>query len=96
VGEKALGLVKAQFPRVWECQGGEAEVGEWVGKYLHRSRGRGWDAADGPQSGPQFTGNLRVPVTGKQGVGTDDKQTWTQRVYLSVIFSRQVSEGIFY
>jgi hypothetical protein len=40
-------------------------------------------AADGPQSGPQSAGKLRVRVTGEQGVGSDDKQTWTHRECVS-------------
>jgi hypothetical protein len=37
---KYLGSVKAQFPSVCECQGGEAGVGRCVGEHPHRSRGR--------------------------------------------------------
>jgi hypothetical protein len=40
-------------------------------------------AADGPQLGPRSVGKLRVPVTGEQGVGADDKQIWTQRECVS-------------
>jgi hypothetical protein len=41
------------------------------------------NAAVGPQLDPQPAGKLRVPVTGKQGVGTDDKQTWMQKECVS-------------
>ena len=53
----------------------------------YRKRG---DAADEPQSGPRSAGKLRVLVTGKQGVGADDKQTQTQRECISECnFSKQ-------
>ena len=40
VGGEALGPVKARYPSVGQCQGGEVGVGEWVGEHPHRSRGR--------------------------------------------------------
>jgi hypothetical protein len=45
VGVETLGLVKAPWPSVGECQGREVGmggwVGEWVRKHPHRSRGKG-------------------------------------------------------
>jgi hypothetical protein len=41
MGEEPLGPVKAQCPRVGECQSGEAGVDGWVGEHPHRSTGRG-------------------------------------------------------
>ena len=41
-------------------------------------------AADGPLSGPRSTGKLRVPVTGKQGVGAN-RHGHRESVYLNVI-----------
>jgi hypothetical protein len=38
-GEEAHGPVKALCPIVREWQGGEAEVGKWVGEQTHRSGG---------------------------------------------------------
>jgi hypothetical protein len=35
-------------------------------------------ATDRPHLGPRSTGETRVPVTGGQGVGVDDKQIRTQ------------------
>jgi hypothetical protein len=45
VGGEALGPVKARCPKVEECWGVEAGVGEWEGgEHSHRSRGEGgWD-----------------------------------------------------
>jgi len=55
MGGEALGPVNAGFPSVGKCQGREAEVGGWVGKRPHRSRGEGrWDrglAEDKPEKG---------------------------------------------
>jgi hypothetical protein len=39
LGWEALGPVEAPYPRVGECQRGEAGVGDLVGKHPHRSRG---------------------------------------------------------
>ena len=41
VGEEALGSVKARCPSIWECQGLEAGVGEWLGEHPQRSIGVG-------------------------------------------------------
>jgi hypothetical protein len=50
-------------------------------------------AADGPQSGPRSAGTLRVPVTGEQGVGADDRQTPTQKGCVSECnFSKQAQD----
>jgi hypothetical protein len=38
VGGKALGPVKAQCPRVGECQGKEVGVAGWVEDHTYRSR----------------------------------------------------------
>jgi hypothetical protein len=37
--EETVGLVKALFPSLGECQGGEAGVGEWVGNVLIEAGG---------------------------------------------------------
>jgi hypothetical protein len=50
-------------------------------------------ATEGPQSGSQSAGKLRVPITGEQGVGMDDKQTGTQRECISECnFSKQTPD----
>ena len=41
MGGEALGLVKAQWHSVGECQCDEDGVDCWVGEHPHRSRGRG-------------------------------------------------------
>jgi hypothetical protein len=48
---------------------------------------------DGPQSGLRSAGQLRVLVTGEQGVGTDDKQIRTQGECVSeCIFPKQAPD----
>jgi hypothetical protein len=47
---EALDAVKAQWPRVRECQGGEVGVGEWVGEgalSLKQGRGNGIGSSGG-------------------------------------------------
>jgi hypothetical protein len=39
MGGEALGLVKAQYPSVVECQGSEVGVGRWVEDHSHKIRG---------------------------------------------------------
>ena len=41
MGGESLGPLKAQFPSVGACQGGEVGVGRREGDPPHRSRGRG-------------------------------------------------------
>jgi hypothetical protein len=40
MGGEALGLWKAQYPSVGQCQGRETGANGWVGEHPHRSRGR--------------------------------------------------------
>jgi hypothetical protein len=40
IGEEALGPVKARFPSVGECQGGEVRVGGWGKEHHPRIRVR--------------------------------------------------------
>jgi hypothetical protein len=44
--------VKAKFPSLGECYGGEVTVGRWEGEHPHRSRvdgrgGSGWETRKG-------------------------------------------------
>jgi hypothetical protein len=52
-----LGPVEVRCPRIEECQGMKAGVGEWVGEHPHRGRGRGrrWGFPEGrPGKGITF------------------------------------------
>ena len=42
MGGEPLGPVKASFPSVGECQGGEVDVGGWASTIIEEGEGR-WD-----------------------------------------------------
>jgi hypothetical protein len=71
-----------------EWKKGQGNRGNWMVSMQVRVLGQvcGWSvgAAGGPHLGPWSTGKSQgLVVTGEQGFGTDDKQTWTQKECVS-------------